>query len=168
MSKFSTLAVTVIVALVTLPGDSLAEWAKLVEPRFGGHIAYPADVFAPYPADPGEAEARFVSSDGRARLAMSAWTNDEGEAPGRMKSRLLAEARDRSVTYNPGGRNWFVLSGYKGDDIYYQKVMYSCGGQVVTAFGLSYPAAQRHVYDPIVERIEDSFRPGRHCPEPRR
>jgi hypothetical protein len=27
------------------------------------------------------------------------------------------------VTYRPRGRSWFVLSGYRGDDIYYEKVV---------------------------------------------
>ena len=28
------------------------------------------------------------------------------------------------MTYRPRGRSWFVLSGYRGDTIYYEKVMF--------------------------------------------
>jgi hypothetical protein len=67
------------------------------------------------------------------------------------------------MTYVPRGRSWFVISGYRGDDIYYEKVMFSCAGGVVNVFAISYPEALRHLYDPVVEQMEDSFRPGHHC-----
>ena len=36
----------------------------------------------------------------------------------------------------------------------------TCGGAVISSFALVYPIAEREFYDPIVEDIEDSFRPG--------
>jgi hypothetical protein len=66
------------------------------------------------------------------------------------------------LTYRPRGRSWFVLSGYRGNDIYYEKVMFSCGGKVVNVMAISYPG-DRGRYDPVVERMEDTFRPGRAC-----
>ena len=56
-----------------------------------------------------------------------------------------------------------MLSGYRGDNIYYEKVMFSCGGNVVNVFAMAYPAAERAHYDPMVEGIEDQFRPGKGC-----
>jgi len=32
------------------------------------------------------------------------------------------------ITYQTRGRSWFVLSGYRGDQIYYDKAIFSCGG----------------------------------------
>jgi hypothetical protein len=40
------------------------------------------------------------------------------------------------MTYLPRGRTWFVISGYRGDDIYYEKVMFSCGGSVVNVLAI--------------------------------
>ena len=42
----------------------------------------------------------------------------------------------------------------------YEKVMFSCGGRVINSFAIVYPIAERAFYDPIVEVVEDSFRPG--------
>jgi hypothetical protein len=56
-----------------------------------------------------------------------------------------------------------VLSGYRGDSIYYEKVMFSCGGSLVNVFAITYRVDQRNIYDPILERMEDTFRPGRRC-----
>jgi hypothetical protein len=57
-----------------------------------------------------------------------------------------------------------VISGYRGDDIYYEKVMFSCAERVVNVFAISYPQEQRGLYDPVVEQMEDSFRPSSRCP----
>lgn len=67
------------------------------------------------------------------------------------------------LTYRPRGRSWFVLSGYRGDTIYYEKVMFSCRGRVVNVFAITYPVNERDIYDPVVERMENVFKPGRAC-----
>jgi hypothetical protein len=41
--------------------------------------------------------------------------------------------------------------------------MFSCGGQVVNVMAITYPTEQRGLYDPVVERMEDAFKPGRPC-----
>jgi hypothetical protein len=34
---------------------------------------------------------------------------------------------------------------------------------VVNVMAISYPNGKRDLYDPVVERMEDTFRPGRAC-----
>jgi hypothetical protein len=95
---------------------------------------------------------------------VGAWNNREGRSPEQFKRWLMANAGGYDeLTYRPRGRSWFVLSGYRGDDIYYEKVMFSCGGQVVNVMAVSYPSRERSIYDPAVERMEDTFGPGRSC-----
>ena len=50
------------------------------------------------------------------------------------------------------------MSGYRGDHIYYEKVMFSCRGRLVNVFAITYPVAKRSLFDPVVERMEDTFR----------
>jgi len=45
-----------------------------------------------------------------------------------------------------------------------EKVMFSCAGQVVNVLAISYPKQARSLYDPVVEQMEDSFRPSNRCP----
>ena len=95
---------------------------------------------------------------------VGAWNNREGRTPDQFKRWLMTNIGDYDeVTYRPRGRSWFVLSGYRGDEIYYEKVMFSCGGQVVNVMTVTYPSGERDVYDPVVERMEDSFKPARSC-----
>ncbi len=51
-----------------------------------------------------------------------------------------------------------LLSGYRGSRIFYEKYLFGDG--VISAFAMEFPAAEKPVYSPIVERIENSFRAG--------
>jgi hypothetical protein len=53
-----------------------------------------------------------------------------------------------------------VLSGYRGDAIYYQKVMFSCGDRVINALSVTFPRAEKKFYEGLIEVMEDNFRPG--------
>jgi hypothetical protein len=109
----------------------------------------------------------FVSPNSQAKLIVGAWNNREGRTPDQFKRWVMANAGGYDeLTYRPRGRSWFVLSGYRGDDIYYEKVMFSCAGQVINVMAITYPTGERDLYDPVVERMEDNFRPGRGCSAP--
>jgi hypothetical protein len=53
-----------------------------------------------------------------------------------------------------------VLSGFRGENIYYQKVMFSCGGNVINALSVTFPRAEKPFYENLIEVMEDSFKPG--------
>ena len=55
------------------------------------------------------------------------------------------------------------MRGYRGDQIYYEKTIFSCSGRVVNIFAIAYPAAERRRFDPVVERMEDEFKGARGC-----
>jgi hypothetical protein len=67
-----------------------------------------------------------------------------------------------NVTYRPRGERWLVVSGYRGDRVFYEK-FFVIGG-AIEAFAFEYPVALRESYDPLVEILEDSFRPGSALP----
>ena len=149
------------------PSAALAEpsgWVASRDEGFGFTYAFPSEAFAPREGDGRPSVHIFESQDARAKLLFTAWRNEEGQTPAAFKQWLIANTEGYDeLTYRPRGRSWFVLSGYRDDNIYYEKVMFSCGGNVVNVFGMSYPVAERSRYDPIVERIEDQFRPGKGC-----
>lgn len=156
------LAAFLVTALAVAPAQA-ADWRAFVDTEFGAQALYPAHIFKPLPADPAIPGTSFVSADGQAKLAIGSWHNGENETPGQFRDKLLSDARYATLTYRPRGRSWFVLSGYRGDKIYYEKVIYSCGRRAVNAFAIMYPIAQRAHYDRIVERMEDHFKAGQRC-----
>lgn len=135
-------------------GSVAAEWLRYKDPRFGTSTLYPVDLFSEQTATP--TGATFSGMGGFLEISaahLSVNSVDE-------LRRLMAETPgyDR-VTYSPQGRNWLVVSGYRGENIFYEKYFVNDG--VVEGFALDYPITSRKLFDPVVERIEDSFSPGR-------
>ncbi|MDQ3674415.1 MAG: hypothetical protein M3365_08575 [Gemmatimonadota bacterium] len=130
-------------------------WATYVNERFGTSLAVPAD-FTPAAAPENGDGRRFTSED--ATLEVYAWDNVDGETAGSLKSRLIGSEGYSDVTYSPSGRSWLVVSGYRGDNIFYEKYFFR--GDTVHGFGMEFPSSEKPYYEDIVEEIEDSFRAG--------
>lgn len=142
-----------------LPGRG--DWSTYINDRFHMRFAYPADVFRPaVPEDetPDDDSGRtFVSGD--ATLRIFAFPQSPGDTPRSLKRELVGSKGYEQVTYSPHGKTWLVLSGYHGDQIFYEKYFFKDG--LISALGMSFPTARKPFYSPIIEKIEDSFRPGR-------
>ena len=131
-------------------------WEVYVNDRYGTSLVFPANIFTPAePPENGDGR-RFHSED--ATLEVYAWENLDGESATSLKRRLVGSEGYEEVTYSPTGRSWLVLSGYRGDNIFYEKYFFS--GDEIHGFGMEFPASEKPNYAPIVERIEDSFRAG--------
>ena len=139
-------------------------WALERDPELGLSYSYPADVFLPIEGDGKPYFHYFASASSEAKFLVGGWNNAKGQSPAGFKQWLIANVGGYDeLNYRPRGRSWFVLSGHRGESIYYEKVMFSCGGGLVNVFAITYPIDQRDTYDPIVERIENTFRPGSRC-----
>jgi hypothetical protein len=129
----------------------------VVEPSTGMRVCYPSTVFRRATDDSGA--FRFVSDDG---LAWFTLTRAPGD--GRPPRDLAEEATRRlageraSVTYRRTTEDWFVLSGYRGERIYYLKSVLAEDGAAVDTFLIEFPREQRPFYYDIVERMSWSFR----------
>lgn len=141
-------------------------WQEYRSERFGYSLIFPSGLFHLRVEGSGGQDAEFVSEDGRAMLKVFAAQNDENVTPAEYRASILREGSpDTRLLYGPHGATWFVLSGVRGGGIYYQKVMFSCDGRVISAFAMTYPTEMKRAYDPLVTRIEKNFRPasGREC-----
>jgi hypothetical protein len=159
----TSFAIMLFVAGGAVASPDVGTWSLHRDPDFGFSIRYPSDLFEPLESDTPSFHY-FMSRDRAAKLFIGAWNNRERRTPASVRQWLLenGQAGD-DVVYAPHGRSWFVLSGYHQEKIYYEKVMFTCAGDVVSIFGINYPIAERKVYDPIVERMEDAFTPSPNC-----
>ena len=132
-------------------------WQTYVNDRYGMRFDYPADSFEPQ-APPENGDGRTFNA-GEATLQIFAFQNIDDETPASLKRRLVGSEGYEDVTYSPRGETWLVLSGFRGDRIFYEKYFFN--GGVISAFGMEFPADEKPFYAPIIERIEDSFRAGR-------
>lgn len=142
------------------PRDDLG-WSTFHNDRFGLSFEYPANVFVDQRTSEAGDGDLFVTSDQSAKLLVGAFENVEAHTPASYQRFIARQSYPGLlVDYAPRGRTWSVLSGTQGATMVYEKVMFTCGGTIINSFALVYPIAERDFYDPIVEGIEDSFRPG--------
>ena len=132
-------------------------WELYVNERFGTSLVFPANLFTP-DEPPTNGDGRRMHSDD-ATLEVYTWHNLEGETATSLKQRLVGSEGYTEVTYSPSGQSWLVLSGYRGDNIFYEKYFFQNG--MVSGFGMEFPESAKPRYAPIVERIENSFEAGR-------
>lgn len=154
--------VLVFLLTIVLSAAGADNWHTYFNDRYGTTIDYP-DRFKPEPPPDADDGRRFKSADGAYFwVAASYYTYAlDLDLAGYRDSILKNLDKGAVVTYQASGKNWFVISGTKGNDIFYERHMLTHGAQLTEDFGISYPAALKSTYDPIVARMAKSLRPGR-------
>ena len=142
-------------------------WVTYQNSRFGYSLYYPAALFDAGQLPENGGGQTFNSKDGRAKIVVFGTQNTEKFTPAQYRDVILKEfgGYDR-MDYSPTGQTWFVLSGFRGENIYYQKVMFSCGNRIINALSITFPTAEKPVYERLIEIIEDKFKPGRGADTP--
>ena len=151
-------ALTVVGATILFASGVCAEaWRSYHNDRFGATADVPANwKMQPPPAnDDGRI---FASPDGRAELIVNG-SYASVDDPDELGSRL-EPMKGETIAYKQRKGDWAVVSGMKGDKIFYRKTLLSCGGAVANDISLEYPASEKETYDPLVAHVEASLRPG--------
>jgi hypothetical protein len=154
------LAAMVTAILLAASAAEAGNWLTYHNDRYGTTIDYP-DVFAMQRPPDSDDGREFKSPDGADFIVAALYNALDFD---------LAKYRDfivknldagATVTYQAHGDDWFVLSGTKGDRIFYEKHLLSHDAQMTEDFFISYPTSAKQTYDPIVARMAKSFRPGK-------
>ena len=146
------------------------DWRLYQNERYGTTIEYPPSFKPLPPPDAGDGR-KFESADGGAFSVFSSF-NALDYSPAEYRDSILKNLDAGSVvTYQAQGRtdgnDWFVISGTKGDDIFYEKHRLSYRGEMIEGLIISYPASMKATYDPIVARMAKLFRSGSGFQTPR-
>jgi hypothetical protein len=136
-------------------------WAEYRNQRFGFVMRYPSAVFSSHRTSASGDGDLFETPDKKARLLVGALPNRDHFTPASYQDFIARQSyAGLKADYAPVRETWTVLSGTIGDTMIYEKAMFNCGGTVISSFAITYPVAERHLYDRIVEGIEHTFRPG--------
>jgi hypothetical protein len=95
--------------------------------KYGLSLEYPGDIFKlERTAEAGDGHA-FVSEDGKARLLVGALENTSGFTTAAYQDHIAQQSYGSfKVTDRPIGKSWFALSGENNEEIFYEKVIFSC------------------------------------------
>jgi hypothetical protein len=143
------------------PAAGADSWLTYQNDRYGTTIDYPA-IFKPQRPPDNDDGRHFKSAAGAEFwVAASYYVYVLDFDIAQYRDFILKNLDPGAVvTYQAHGDNWFVISGTKGATIFYQRHMLSHGAQLTESFAITYPAALKPTYDPIVARMAKSFRPG--------
>jgi hypothetical protein len=160
---FAIAALTAAISLALQPLDARAQrsdWPLYEHPTLGFSLRYPPDVFVPQPKDAMVDGRLFVSRDGRAKLAVGAFSNSDGMSLRAYRSFVLRKTyAGAKFDYAPVRKSWFVLSGTRGQMTFYQRVAFVCGGRTINSWAMIYPTAEKDLYDSIVEQVHRTYTP---------
>jgi hypothetical protein len=160
---FAVVAAALTASLALLDVARADDWRTYQNDRYGTTIDYPAS-FQPQPPPDNDDGRAFKSADGAGFAVFASYNAFDFD---------LAKFRDYTVknldagsivTYQAQGQahgdDWFVISGTKGDKVFYERHLLSHGKQMTEGFVITYPASLKQTYDPIVARMAKSFRAG--------
>lgn len=136
------------------------EWASIHHAKRGFAIAYPTEVFAPVAGDSDDGRI-LASRDGKAKLLVGAFENEARFSLQAYRDYLLTESYpDAQLDYERTNARWFVISGIRGDTMFYERVTFTCGGQLVNSWVMLYPVVERALYDRVVEAVARTYTAG--------
>lgn len=162
--RSATLAIAVtgfISAALVVQARAAEDWRTYQNKRFGYSLSYPSRVFTPQRSSEDGGGQVFLTANGSAKLVVYGALNDKGFTPVEYRKVILEDYTGYDqMDYSPQGKTWFVLSGFRGETIYYQKVMFSCENRVISAFSITFPKAEKKFYEGLVETMEDQFKTG--------
>ena len=160
MTRIVRLVTVILCFVAAAPAavQTAPNWRTYQNDRYGT-IDYP-DLFKAEPPPDNDDGRRFKNADG-AEFAVSASYNAlDFDLAGLQQFTLKDLDPGGAVTYRAHGDDWFVISGTKGDGIFYERHLLSHRKQMTEGFVMSYPARLKQIYDPIVARMAKSFRSG--------
>jgi DnaJ domain len=133
-------------------------WVVIGGPKRGFQLSYPADVFLAKGGSTADDNRLLASADGRALMRVYFVRNRTATTPSQVRTSLLATRyAGATLDYAPRREFWFVLSGTLGDETFYERVIFSCDRQSVHGWLMTYPVAERQIYDALLEQINRTY-----------
>lgn len=144
-------------------------WITYRNNRFRFSLKYPADIFAFGEGQASDNGVTLTSADGEAVLNIFAAKNITGTTVGRYR-RMLVNNRyaDVKLDHTLQGRTWFVLSGAKGDKVFYEHVAFSCDGRSIHGWQMTYPLSARTFYDLVADEVHRNSLSSASCGRPKK
>jgi hypothetical protein len=153
--------VVLILLSVTVHSYGKMTWNSYSNARFGYDIEYPDILLPQQEAQNGDGR-QFISSDGKSVLTVYGAFNVLNLSVQDIYSSTIDEYKKdgKKIVYKVIDKDWFVLSGYHGDKVFYVKTLrnHSMDNNGIDAtFIMTYPKSQKSTFDKITERISSSF-----------
>ena len=129
-------------------------FASYTNGRYGFSISYPSD-FRMDPSPENDDGRRFTNNQGVSINVFGSNNVLDGSIQTTLES--LKGELDH-ITYRTKGHNWFVISGYKGQEVLYIKVFLGKGAS--NQVWIQHPKTLTQQFSAATSKIVASFKPG--------
>lgn len=151
------LCLALLVAVTLLPVRAHAapgQTQSYSNSKYGFAITYPADRFIPQgESDAGDGQI-FRAKGGQGEMRVYAGFNVLNESLAAVYETCLRDPGFQP-TYKVLRRNWFVVSGLAGKNIFYRKTIQS--GDTFYTISFTYPPGEKALFDPLIPGLLADF-----------
>jgi curved DNA-binding protein CbpA len=133
-------------------------WALYRNADLGFALKYPSDVFALGRHQTDDGDRLLTSKDGRALLRIFGIPRTATTLTQYRRSLIAQRYADATFDDTHQEHNWFVLSGRVAEEMFYERVTFSCDGRSIHGWLLVYPRADRSFFDEIVEEMHQTYK----------
>lgn len=138
------------------------EWKTYTNARFGYSLEYPT-ILVPQSEATNCDGRHFISSDSKKNLLAFGNYNALLLTIEQLYKKTLDEYSDegKRVGYKAQEKNWFVISGFDGDKVFYRKTVrhkINDDSEIDATVIFSYPSAEKALFDKVTEQIAGSLR----------
>jgi hypothetical protein len=149
---------TGLIAITLVLSNSIASaqsvrWTTYSIPQTGTSVDIPSSIFTELLEKPDGYGERLRSSDGHADLTVQSVPNSNGYSP---EAYLKRKNPPAHIVYKRIGPDYFVVSSFKGDKIWYDRCNFSAS--FIHCVLINYPANDKPQWDDVVTRISHSLR----------
>lgn len=131
--------------------------------RFGFTMTYPPSfMLDPDSIPEGGDSARFWTADRRATAVVTGIRNGLGQSLADLLDEATKDITENShgtITYTRARDNWFVISGFIGERIFYRRSFLSDRSRVIGSLWIEFPRTMRPCFEDAVSMMSLSFRP---------
>jgi hypothetical protein len=155
LSAIWTLYSSAVVFAVPVLAQTLS-WSVYLDDDYGCRLEYPSSVFAAGPRELDD-PLQFSGPNEETYFRILGVDNASGRTPADIKAEYLRSNIPDEITYERTKREFLVLSGYRGESIFYTKVSVSKDGKIACILEITYPRKDKRKFDDIVTRMSRSF-----------
>jgi len=128
-----------------------------VNARFSTVCTFPDQIFTKRMPEPANGDGQqWLSTDGASLSCYGRYNAGDDTPDSVVGDEKASTEPGYKVTYSKTGKNWAVLSGTKGDNIFYERQVFGKEDVIHTVW-IEYPASLKAKYDPLVGAIAGSL-----------
>ncbi|MER8365918.1 hypothetical protein NKH70_23110 [Mesorhizobium sp. M0991] len=126
--------------------------------RFGTVCTFPDEIFTLRQPEPDNGDGQqWLTADGASLICSGILNIDDDTPTAFVSAERASKEPGYKLAYSKTGKDWAVLSGIKGGNIFYERRLFGKDGVIRTVW-IDYPPALKSKYDPLVGAIAGSLR----------